>query len=70
MQHLILKKDIEASKMEALLHFLKSWNIEAELKIIPSVETKKTDFSLATGMWKDYKIDAEELRSKAWSRKK
>ncbi len=61
MQQLILKKDIEPSKMEALLHFLKSWNIEAELKIIPTAK-KKSNFSLAVGMWKDYDIDATTLR--------
>lgn len=30
MQHPILKKDIEQTKMDALLNFLKSWDIEAE----------------------------------------
>lgn len=69
MQHLILKKDISQSKMEALIYFLKSWDIEAEVKIYTEVSTKKkTDFSLSTGLWKDNTIDANELRKQAWNR--
>jgi hypothetical protein len=44
MQQLILKKDIEQSKMDALLYFLKSWNIDAELKTSPIVAKKKVIF--------------------------
>jgi hypothetical protein len=70
MQHLILIKDIEQSKMDALLYFLKSWDIEAELKTSPIVAKEKSDFSLSVGIWKDYNIDANELRTKAWNRNK
>jgi hypothetical protein len=70
MQQLILKKDIEQTKMDALLYFLKSWNIEAELKTSPIVAKKKSNFSLSVGMWKDYNIDANKLRTHAWSRNK
>ncbi|MEO0059417.1 MAG: hypothetical protein RLZZ312_1064 [Bacteroidota bacterium] len=69
MQQLILKKDISPSKMEALIYFLKSWDIEAEVKTDTAVSSKKkTDFSLSVGLWKDYNIDATELRKQAWSR--
>jgi len=68
MQQLILKNDIEKTKMDALLNFLRSWNIDAELKTSPIVAKKKSDFSLSVGMWKDYNIDASDLRSKAWKR--
>jgi hypothetical protein len=70
MQQLILKKDIEQSKMDALLHFLKSWNIEAELKTNSIAVKKKNDFSLSVGLWKDYTINAQELRTKSWNRNK
>jgi len=70
MQQLILKKDIEQTKMDALLYFLKSWNIEAELITSPIVVKNKTDFSLSAGLWKDYTIDANELRTQAWNRNK
>jgi hypothetical protein len=69
MQQLILKKDISQSKMEALIYFLKSWDIEAEVKINTEVSAKKkTDFSLSVGLWKDNAIDANELRKQAWNR--
>jgi hypothetical protein len=70
MQQLILKKDIDQSKMDALLYFLKSWDIEAELKTSPVAAKKKSDFSLSAGIWKDYNIDADELRTQAWNRNK
>lgn len=70
MQQLILKKDIEQTKMDALLNFLKSWDIEAELKTSPIIAKKKSDFSLSAGIWKDYNIGAKELRKQAWERNK
>jgi hypothetical protein len=55
--------------MEALIYFLKSWDIEAEVKTDTAVlSKKKTDFSLSVGLWKDNTIDATELRKQAWSR--
>lgn len=69
MQQLILKNDISQSKMEALIYFLKSWDIEAEVKKNTEVSTKKkNDFSLSVGLWKDNTIDANELRKQAWNR--
>ncbi len=69
MQHLILKKDISQTKMEALIYFLKSWDIEAEVKSDTEVAAKKkSEFSLSAGLWKDNTIDANELREQAWNR--
>lgn len=69
MQQIILKKDISPSKMEALIYFLKSWDIEAEVRTDTAVSSKKkTDFSLSVGLWKDNTIDATELRKQAWNR--
>jgi hypothetical protein len=52
-----------------LLHFLKTWNIDVELKIsTPKGEKAQNEFSLSSGIWKDYGMDAKELREKAWSR--
>lgn len=71
MVELILKNDIGQNKIDALLHFLKSWDIDAELKITTPVKTKKkTNFSLSAGIWKDYTVDADELRKQAWNRNK
>ena len=56
--------------MEVLIHFLKSWDIDAEVKTTSEVlPQKKTNFTLATGLWKDSSIDADEVRKQAWNRK-
>jgi hypothetical protein len=69
MIQLILKNDIEKNKIDVLLSLLKSWNIEAEMKTItPTVTKKESVFSLSEGIWKDYNIDAKELRKKSWNR--
>ena len=70
MQQLIIKKDVEQTKIDALLYFLKSWDIEAEFKTSTVTEKMETDFSLAVGLWEDYPMDAGELRKQAWNRKK
>jgi hypothetical protein len=52
-----------------LLVFLKTWDIEAELKTnTPKPANKQNSFSLSTGLWSDYSIDSKELRNKAWNR--
>ncbi|WP_147273578.1 hypothetical protein [Pedobacter chinensis] len=67
MTEIILKDDIEQSKIDALLFFLKSWDIDVELKTTVSKKTTKSkEFSLSKGIWSDYEINADELRDKAW----
>lgn len=69
MQQLIIKKNLDKNKIDALLIFLKSWDIDAELKIEVKVKEKKSSkFTLSAGLWKDYDLNAKELRNKAWSR--
>nr|MBC7613556.1 hypothetical protein [Pseudopedobacter sp.] len=56
--------------MDALIQFLKSWDIEAEVKSEkPISKNQKIEFSLSAGLWKDSDIDANELRKQAWSKK-
>ncbi len=69
MIELILKNNIERNKIEALINFLKSWNIDAEIKVSTEIESKKeTGFTLNSGIWKYNDIDANELRKQAWKR--
>jgi hypothetical protein len=57
--------------MDALLNFLKQWDIDAELKTTATPAPKKeTAFTLAAGIWKDYDLNATELRKQAWGRNK
>ena len=70
MVELVLKNEIKKEKMDALLHFLKVWDINIEVKNVSfanKVANKNNeDFSLSAGIWKDYDIDATELRKRAW----
>ncbi len=51
MTAIILKDDVEQRKIEALLDFLKSWDIDAELKITNSEKsTEVVEFSLSEGI--------------------
>lgn len=71
MVEIILKNNIDKDKIEALLQFLKSLNIEATLKKDTFFEKrKKVEFTLSEGLWEDYPIDGKELREKSWERNK
>ena len=71
MTEIILKKEIDKTKMKALLAFLKSLGIEVELRNSISKTVKKNnEFSLAAGLWEDYEINSSELRNNAWQRNK
>ncbi len=70
MQQLILKTDLDETKIKTLLSLLKSWNIEAQFKNKTVVNKKKqTDFTLSSGIWKNYNIEATTLRNQAWNKK-
>jgi hypothetical protein len=71
MVEIILKNNPDKNKMKALILFLKALNIDAELKKKPKAGSKSTSaFTLSTGIWKDYSIDADKLREQAWNRNK
>ncbi len=71
MLQLVLKNKIENSKLEALMAFLKLWDIDAEIKEAKQpVSKRKQEFTLATGIWKDNEISVSSLRKQAWSRNK
>jgi hypothetical protein len=67
MIQIILKNGIDYSQMNILLHLFSSWNVEAEISEEKD-EGKKASklFSRTRGMWKDYDIEAKELRRQAW----
>ncbi|HAK78814.1 hypothetical protein FHS57_005714 [Runella defluvii] len=66
MTQIILKNDIDQNKLSALLHFLKSFDIEVEVKTSKKTSKPSEEFSLTAGLWKDYELDANELRKQAW----
>ena len=66
MVELVLKNNIKKEKIDALLHFLKVWDMDVEVKNAHKAKKNDEKFSLSAGIWKDYDIDATELRKKAW----
>ena len=69
MTAIILKDNLEQRKIDALLNFLKSWDIDAELRITDAEKSAEVvEFSLSKGIWSDYDVNTEELRDKAWKR--
>lgn len=71
MQHIVLKKELSKSKLNALLSFLKGWGVDAEVKStnIETNQMSSSEFTLNTEIWKDIEISASELRKNAWNRK-
>lgn len=66
MTEIILKSNLSQKKLEALLNFLKTFDISVEIK---EREEKIIDkFPFAKGIWQDYDIDGKELREKSWKR--
>ena len=66
MVELVLKNEIKQEKMDALLHFLRVWEFDIEIKKTPNTNEYNDDFSLSAGIWEDYDIDATKLRKQAW----
>jgi hypothetical protein len=72
MHQLILKQELSKNKIDALISFLKSWGVDAEItstKITTKEKKQNVDFSLNTSIWKDREIDSSELRKQAWNRR-
>ena len=66
-----IKNKIDELQMSVLLHLLKSWNMDVEVSYENVVPVKKRKlFSKTRGMWKDYDIDAKQLRRDAWGTEK
>ena len=66
-----ITNNIDELQMAVLLHLLKSWNMEVEVSyetVAPAKHHKL--FSKTRGIWKDYNIDAKQLRRDAWGTEK
>jgi hypothetical protein len=65
MQQLILKKDIPPVKMDALINFLKVWDIDVEVKKykLPAVEMDEITLLSQDALAQDWSTTEED---KAW----
>lgn len=66
MVEIIFKGPVEKRKIDALKKFLDSLDLKAHITEEMKKPSKKTSFSLHTGIWEDYNIDGSTLRKKAW----
>jgi len=72
MTQITLRNSIDNMQMSVLMGLFNSWNIDVVI-----TDEKKSDnksfsqrFARTRGMWKDYDIDAKQLRRDAWGTEK
>jgi hypothetical protein len=69
MTQFTIKNTIDNSKIDIILNLLQSWDVEVEVDVKDEESATSAQhklFSKTFGMWKNYEIDAKELRRKAW----
>ena len=72
MTQIILQNNIDNMQMNVLMGLFNSWNVN----VIITEEEKSNEkqfskhFARTRGMWKDYDIDAKQLRRDAWGTEK
>jgi hypothetical protein len=68
MTQIILKNSIDNMQMSVLIGLFSSWNVDAVIKDEKKSEDKPFSqrFAKTRGMWKNYDIDAKQLRRDAW----
>jgi hypothetical protein len=63
MTQLIFRDSLESAKVNALLAFLKTCGIDAEVKhTLASQPSNRDVFANTRGMWADYDIDLRQIR--------
>jgi hypothetical protein len=72
MTQIVLQNSIDTMQMSVLRGLFNSWNVAVEIKEEkkPEVKTSSQRFARTIGMWKDYEIDAKQLRRDAWGTEK
>jgi len=70
MTELVLKGQIDQKKLDAIVVFLKSWDIDVEVKMVTGKKKeKKPIFTESFGMWADRDIDIKAIRQKSRERR-
>jgi len=72
MTQITLKTGIDNIQMSILMGLFTSWNVDVEIKNEKKSGNKPFSqrFARTRGMWKDYDIDAKQLRRDAWGTEK
>ncbi|MCL2649786.1 MAG: hypothetical protein FWD60_02020 [Candidatus Azobacteroides sp.] len=67
MTELVLKNRVSRQKLDSIVYFLKTLNVEVEIKkSIQKKVAKKDPFAEVRGIWSDRDIDGTTLRKQAW----
>jgi len=72
MTQIILQSGIDNTQMNVLMELFNSWNVNVIIAEGKKDEDKPFSqrFARTRGMWKDYDIDAKQLRRDAWGTEK
>ena len=72
MTQITLKNGIDNMQISVLMGLFSSWNVDAVIKDGEKSDNKPLSqrFAKTRGMWKDYNIDAKQLRRDAWGTEK
>ena len=70
MTELVLKGEIDQKKLDSIVNFLRSWDIDVEVKGASTKKRKqKAFFTESFGMWADRDINIKEIRQKSRERR-
>ena len=72
MTQILLQNSIDNIQMNVLMGLFNSWNVNVVITDEKKSEKKSFTqrFARTRGMWKDYDIDAKQLRREAWGTEK
>ena len=72
MTQILLQDSIDNMQMNVLMGLFNSWNVGVVITDEKKSEKKSFSqlFSKTRGIWKDYDIDAKQLRRDAWGTEK
>jgi hypothetical protein len=72
MTQIILENSIDNMQMSVLMGLFDSWNVNVKITNKKVSENKNFTqrFARTRGIWKDYDIDAKQLRRDAWGTEK
>lgn len=64
--HFIINENIAQNQLDIIVNMLKSWNIDVKVEKTEKSVAKISTLPFSAGLWEDYDIDDQMLRSKAW----
>jgi hypothetical protein len=72
MTQIVLRNSIDNMQMGVLMGLFNSWNVDVVIKDEKKSESNPISqrFARTRGIWKDYDIDAKQLRRDAWGTEK